>query len=121
MSSEARAATSVRGEAGRRAHARHFDSAEQQRESASLGMWIFLATEVMFFGGLFLAYILYRWKWPEAFREASHHLDVELGTWNTAVLIGSSLTMALAVRAAQLGRRQPLQVDGSGGHAVGCE
>jgi len=81
---------------------------EQQRESASLGMWIFLATEVMFFGGLFLAYILYRWQWPAAFRDGSHHLDVTLGTWNTAVLIGSSLTMALAVRAAQLGRRRSL-------------
>jgi cytochrome c oxidase subunit 3 len=96
------------GAVTRPAHARHFDSAEQQRESASLGMWIFLATEVMFFGGLFLAYTLYRWQWPEAFRAASHHLDVELGTWNTAVLIGSSLTMALAVRAAQVGRRRAI-------------
>jgi len=92
------------------AHAHHFDSNEQQRESASLGMWVFLVTEVMFFGGLFLAYILYRWSWPAAFAAASHHLDVGLGTFNTAVLIGSSLTMALAVRAAQLGNRRSIAV-----------
>jgi cytochrome c oxidase subunit 3 len=91
-------------------HAHHFDSSEQQRESASLGMWVFLVTEVMFFGGLFLAYILYRWSWPAAFAVASHHLDVGLGTFNTAVLIGSSFTMALAVRAAQLGNRRSIAV-----------
>jgi cytochrome c oxidase subunit 3 len=93
-----------------RAHAGHFDSAEQQRESASLGMWVFLVTEMMFFGGLFLAYIVYRSAWPEAFAAASHHLDVRLGTFNTIVLIGSSLTMALAVRSAQLGRRKAVVI-----------
>jgi cytochrome c oxidase subunit III len=108
LSSDAGAAAGGRRAPATVAPAHQFDSVEQQRESASLGMWIFLATEVMFFGGLFLAYILYRLQWPAAFREGSHHLDVTLGTWNTAVLIGSSLTMALAVRAAQLGRRRSL-------------
>jgi cytochrome c oxidase subunit 3 len=87
--------------------AHHFDDAEQQRAAASLGMWVFLVTEVMFFGGLFTAYAAYRLLFPEAFAHASHHLDVQLGTLNTAVLIASSLTMALAVRATQLGQRGP--------------
>ena len=63
--------------------AHHFDSYEQQRQSASLGMWTFLVTEIMFFGGLFTAYILYRAKFPEAFIAGSHQLDVTLGTVNT--------------------------------------
>jgi cytochrome c oxidase subunit 3 len=88
--------------------AHHFDSYDQQRESASLGMWIFLATEVLFFGGLFTAYTLYRWQYREAFLQASHHLDIKLGTINTGVLIMSSLTMALAVRAAQMGRSKSI-------------
>jgi cytochrome c oxidase subunit 3 len=86
----------------------HFESYDQQRESATLGMWAFLVTEIMFFGGLFVAYTVYRQRFPEAARIASHHLDVTLGTTNTAVLIASSLTMALAVRAAQTARRKPL-------------
>ena len=73
-----------------------------------LGMWVFLVTEVLFFGGLFAAYAVYRGWYPEAFAAASHHLDVTLGTINTVVLITSSLTMALAVRAAQTGDRQKL-------------
>jgi len=68
-------------------------------------MWAFLVTEVMFFGGLFTGYAVYRNLYPEAFRLASHHLDVMLGATNTAVLIGSSLTMALAIRAAQVGKK----------------
>ena len=88
--------------------AHHFDSYEQQRESASLGVWVFLVTEIMFFGGLFTAYILYRTKYPAAFIAGSHQLDVMLGTVNTAVLIGSSLTMAMAVRSAQLGRSKAI-------------
>jgi cytochrome c oxidase subunit 3 len=94
----------------RAAGAHHFDSPAQQREAASLGMWVFLVTEVMFFGGLFLAYVVYRWSYPQAFAAASHELDIVLGTTNTALLIASSLTMALAVRSAQLGRRLPLVV-----------
>jgi cytochrome c oxidase subunit 3 len=80
-----------------------FDTMEQQQESATLGMWIFLVTEVMFFGGLFMAYLLYRIWYPEAWAVGSLELDVVLGGVNTIVLIGSSLTMALAVRAAQTG------------------
>ena len=86
--------------------AHHFDDLEQQQESATLGMWLFLAQEIMFFGGLFMAYVVYRWRDPEAFAAGSHELDITLGLINTVVLIGSSLTMALAVRAAQTSRTQ---------------
>jgi cytochrome c oxidase subunit 3 len=86
--------------------AHQFDDIEQQHDSASLGMWIFLATEVMFFGGMFLGYSVYRGMYSKAYAEASRHLDVLLGGINTGVLLLSSLTMALAVRAAQLGGRR---------------
>ena len=86
----------------------HFDSAEQQKDASTLGMWIFLVTEIMFFGGLFLCYIVYRTTHPAAFVAASHELDITLGGINTAVLIGSSLTMVLAVSAAQAGLRKSL-------------
>ncbi len=69
-------------------------------------MWLFLITEVLFFGGLFLAYTLYRIWYPVAWAEASRELDIVLGAFNTAVLIGSSLTMAFAVRAAQTGKQR---------------
>ncbi len=92
------------------AHQHQFDDAEQQHSASSLGMWIFLAQEIMFFGGLFLAYLAYRTAYPHAFVTASHHLDVQLGTINTAVLITSSLTMALAVHSAQLGKQRLLLV-----------
>jgi cytochrome c oxidase subunit 3 len=71
-------------------------------------MWVFLATEVMFFGGLFLGYTVYRTQHPQAFAAASHHLKMPLGAANTAVLLTSSLTVALAVHAAHLGRRRAL-------------
>jgi cytochrome c oxidase subunit 3 len=80
-----------------------FETMEQQQESATLGMWLFLVTEIMFFGGLFMAYLLYRIWYPQAWAEGSLELDIRLGGLNTAVLIGSSLTMALGVRAAQTG------------------
>ena len=83
--------------------AHQFDDLEQQLDCSTLGMWIFLITEIMFFGGLFTGYAIYRSTYPEAFAQASHHLDLTLGGINTVILIGSSLTMALAVRAAQLG------------------
>ncbi|MEX2303922.1 MAG: cytochrome c oxidase subunit 3 family protein [Bryobacterales bacterium] len=86
--------------------AHQFDDAEQQFEASSLGMWVFLLTEVMFFGGLFIGYIVYRTAYPEAWAEGSNTLDVMLGGMNTAVLICSSLTMALAVHAAQTGNRK---------------
>ena len=97
-------------EAAHEALAHHFDNLEQQREAGALGMWVFIAQEVMFFGGLFLAYLIYRMKYPEAFMAASNHLDWKLGTVNTAVLITSSLTMALAVWATQVGRARRTQV-----------
>jgi cytochrome c oxidase subunit 3 len=81
--------------------AHHFDDADQQYVAAELGMWLFLATEVLFFGGVFCLYTVYRYWYPSAFIEGSHHLDVTLGTINTAILLASSLTMALAVHAAQ--------------------
>ena len=84
--------------------AHHFESFEQQHEAAMLGMWVFLVTEVLFFGTLFMAYTVYRWQYPDMFALGSRRLDVELGALNTAVLLTSSLTMALAVRSAQLGR-----------------
>ena len=90
--------------------AHHFDNLEQQREATTLGMWVFLVTEVLFFGGLFMVYLVYRSWYPDAFAAASHELDITLGTINTAVLITSSLTMALAVHAAQLGERRRLMM-----------
>jgi cytochrome c oxidase subunit 3 len=83
-----------------------FATLRQQHEASTLGMWIFLVTEVMFFGGLFTAYMLYRIAYPEAWSEGSGDLDIVLGAVNTAVLIGSSLTMAMAVRCAQTGARK---------------
>jgi cytochrome c oxidase subunit 3 len=83
---------------------------EQQRDASSLGMWVFLVTEILFFGGLFLAYTVYRSQYARAFAEASRHLDITLGTFNTVVLIVSSLTMALAVFSAATGRRRALLV-----------
>ena len=80
---------------------------EQQREAGTLGMWVFLVTEIMFFGGMFLAYTLYRSKFPADFASASNHLDITLGTINTGVLILSSFTMAMAVYFTQLGKRRP--------------
>ncbi len=79
-----------------------------QKDASSLGMWLFIAQEMMFFGGMFLAYTVYRNLYPAAFAEASHHLDWKLGGINTAVLILSSLTMALAVHAAALGHRRKI-------------
>ena len=88
--------------------AEHFDNAAQQHEAATLGMWAFLVTEVLFFGGMFLGYAIYRGSFPEDFAHASNQLDVVLGTINTAVLIGSSLTVALAVHAAHESQRKAL-------------
>ena len=83
----------------------HFATANQQKESAKLGMWIFLLTEILLFGGLFCAYAVYRSWYPEMFINAHKHLNVWLGAINTAVLITSSLTMALSIRSMQLGRK----------------
>jgi cytochrome c oxidase subunit III len=82
----------------------HWSSARHQREGAFFGVWLFLVTEILFFGGLFLCYTVYRAHHSEAFHAASATLDLRLGVFNTIVLLGSSLTMALAVREAQRGR-----------------
>src|SRR5436189_2391767 len=84
----------------------HFENMEQQREAGTLGMWVFLVTEIMFFGGMFLAYTLYRYQYPEAFAVASNHLDIKLVGINTAVLIVSSFTMAMAVFSTQVGKKR---------------
>jgi cytochrome c oxidase subunit 3 len=99
-----------RGHAPHPALAHHFDNLAQQSEAAALGMWVFLVTEVLFFGGLFATYAVYRHAYPAAFAAASHELDVTLGSINTVVLITSSLTMALGVHAAQTGERKLLMV-----------
>src|ERR1700753_3772288 len=88
------------------AHAHQFETLEQQREADTLGMWAFLATEVLFFGGLIMCYTFARYSYPQAFEQASHRLYVTYGGPNTAILLCSSFTMALAVRAAQLGRKR---------------
>jgi cytochrome c oxidase subunit 3 len=83
----------------------HFVDMEAQKEASALGMWIFLVTEVLFFGGMFTAYVIYRASYTRAFEGASNLLDIRLGAFNTVVLIVSSLTMALAVRAGQMGKK----------------
>ncbi|HEX6716198.1 MAG TPA: cytochrome c oxidase subunit 3 [Pyrinomonadaceae bacterium] len=90
-----------------RALQHHFENMEQQREAGTLGMWVFLVTEIMFFGGMFLAYTLYRSLFPASFASASNHLDITLGTLNTGVLIFSSFTMAMAVYFTQIGKHRP--------------
>ena len=86
----------------------HFASVEQQKNSASLGMWLFLVTEIMFFGGMFCAYLIYRLAHFNDFAAASNSLNIKLGTGNTVVLLLSSLTVVLAVNAAQRGKRKLL-------------
>jgi cytochrome c oxidase subunit 3 len=85
-----------------------FETPAQQKEASTLGMWIFLVTEVMFFGGMFLAYTVYRSLYSDVFARASNSLNLIVGAANTAVLLGSSFTMVMAVRAAQIGSRRAL-------------
>jgi cytochrome c oxidase subunit 3 len=82
-----------------------FENAEQQRDAATMGMWLFLATEVLFFGAMFLGYTAYRVSYPRAFAEASRHTLIAFGAVNTAVLLISSTVMAFAVRATRANRR----------------
>ena len=98
-------AVAAHGEVHNPALLHHFAEPQQQRDAASLGMWIFLGTEVMFFGGLFCAYLIYRLKYFGEFAAASQTLNWQLGTTNTAVLICSSLTVVLAVYASQHAKR----------------
>jgi cytochrome c oxidase subunit 3 len=86
--------------------AEQFDDAEQQREAATLGMWSFIATEILFFGVLFAGYTLCRVRFPQAFAVASRHTDMLLGSLETAALLLSSCAVALAVREVQLGGRR---------------
>ncbi|HTS20974.1 MAG TPA: cytochrome c oxidase subunit 3 [Casimicrobiaceae bacterium] len=86
--------------------AEQFETAVQQRAAATLGMWVFIATETLFFGALFFAYAIARIQAPDDFAQASRHTNLVLGTANTAILLSSSLFMALSVRAAALGTRQ---------------
>jgi cytochrome c oxidase subunit III len=88
----------------------HFDDSAQQLESSTLGMWVFLVTEIMFFGGMFGSYTVYRNLYPEAFASASQSMNLTIGAINTGVLIFSSFTMVLAVRSAQLGQKKALIV-----------
>src|SRR3954453_5976611 len=85
--------------------AHHFHTPYQQYDAAKLGIWLFLAQEVLFFSGLFVAYLVFRMWYPEAWSVGSHELDRTMGLTNTIVLLFSSLTAVLAVRSAQLGER----------------
>ena len=86
----------------------HFDNLEQQHSAERLGMWMFLATEVLFFSGLFGSYTVYRLYYPVEFEVASSKLNLYFATINTVFLVTSSLTMTFAIRAAKLGRRDAL-------------
>ena len=120
--------TAVSGEHDHGTHppflAHHFDTPQQQFESGKLGMWVFLATEILMFGGLFCAYSVYRANHPEVFLYAHHYLDTTWGAINTVVLLVSSFTMAWGVRAAQLGQKSllvlllALTIAGGGGFMV---
>src|SRR5271154_2282923 len=89
-------------------HRHHFETQEQQREAGTFGMWLFLLTEIMFFGGLFFAYLLYRNWYNEAFVVSSNQLSIPLGTVNTAILITSGFFMALGVWAAEVKKKNLL-------------
>ena len=91
-------------------HAHQFEDVDQQRESVTVGMWAFLCTEVLFFGALFAAYFVYRWKFHDAYLEASQNLNYWWGGINTFVLLLSSLTMAMAVHAAQEGKKKAIEL-----------
>jgi cytochrome c oxidase subunit 3 len=92
----------------RTALAEQFETLEQQEHAATSGMWVFLATEALFFGGLFLAYTVFRMTYPHAFAMGSARTDGLLGALNTAILLTSSLSVAMAVQFAQLGKTKPI-------------
>jgi len=85
-----------------------FDDMEQQLDADRMGMWLFLATELLLFGGMFTGYAAYRWWYPNDFEAVSRHLNLPIGMINTLVLLASSFTMAMAVRASRVGRHLPL-------------
>ena len=86
----------------------HFSTAEQQQDASKIGMWLFLVTEVLLFGGLFVGYGMTQARFPEAFKSAHHHLQRELGFLNTVVLLISSFTMVMAVQSAKLNKQKLL-------------
>jgi cytochrome c oxidase subunit 3 len=94
--------------------AEQFDTPEQQEQAATAGMWMFLATEILFFGGLFMAYVVYRTTYPRDFAIASAHANVLLGTVNTAVLLTSSFFMAIAVNSVKAGKNKMLLISLAG-------
>ncbi len=87
-----------------------FDTEAQQKDAATLGMWLFLVTEIMFFGGMFAVYTIYRSWYPDVFAIASSSLNEIIGALNTGVLLLSSFTMVMAVRAGQLGQRKAIVI-----------
>jgi cytochrome c oxidase subunit 3 len=96
--------------AGNTGLAHQFEDLEQQQETDMLGIWVFLVTEIMFFGGLFASYTIYRSLYPAAFEATSRVLNVRLGAINTMILLSSSFTMAMAVRSAQIAKRNTLML-----------
>jgi len=90
--------------------AHHFETPAQQFDAAKLGMWLFLGQELLFFSGLFVSYLVFRLWFPEAWSVCSHELDWKMGTANTLVLLFSSLTAVLAVRSAQLGKKNEVSL-----------
>src|SRR6202453_2762312 len=100
--------TTMEHEAHNPALVHQFSEVQQQKNAASLGMWLFLATEIMFFGGMFCAYLIYRINYFNAFAAGSQQLNIWMGGINTAVLIVSSVTVVLAVKAAEAGKRKLL-------------
>ena len=102
------AVTELEAHAAHSGLAHQFQNLDQQQDADTLGIWVFLVTEIMFFGGVFAAYAIYRGFYFAAFEGGSRILDVRLGAFNTVALLGSSLTMALSVRSAQSGNRRAL-------------
>lgn len=96
----------VKSTSGEHHYAHHFDSAEHEYDSAKQGIWLFLVTEVLMFGGLFVGYVIFHQLYPETFAEGASHLNWMLGTINTVVLLTSSLTMALGVNYCQTRQRE---------------
>jgi cytochrome c oxidase subunit 3 len=88
----------------------HFADMDQQKDASTFGMWLFLVTEIMFFGGLFCAYLVYRATYYQAFVAGSQTMNIWLGATNTAVLICSSLSMAMGVRCAQIGKTKMMVI-----------
>jgi cytochrome c oxidase subunit 3 len=97
-----------------------FVNLRQQQETAQLGMWVFLATEVLFFGGLILAYCVYRFMYPEGFAEAARHTQIAIGTANTAILLTGSFFVAWAVAIVRLGAGRIAAILFAGAAALGC-